>query len=167
MCSTFLSLFQNGSNLVESFLNIIRSYAETPGIFDFKKDQLVHTLQNEKQIQCQTISHISLAKILASKTASIICIWYCNICQIWENFAKSSKQKKHNAVLCVGYYCWGVGGKGAAEQYKYIYHESEVKKNWQNLFEFPNKIFIFHSDNVIFFSIHTLCKQISAIVFQL
>ena len=33
-------MFQNGSNLVESFLNIIRSYAETPGIFDFKKDQL-------------------------------------------------------------------------------------------------------------------------------
>ena len=39
--STFLSLIQNGSNLVESFLNIIRSYAETPGIFDFKKDQLM------------------------------------------------------------------------------------------------------------------------------
>ena len=45
------------------------------------------------------------------KLPVIICIWYCNICQIWENFAKSSKQKKHNAVLCVGYYCWGVGGK--------------------------------------------------------
>ena len=43
MCSTFLSLFQNGSNLVESFLNIIRSYAETPGIFDFKKDQLLYS----------------------------------------------------------------------------------------------------------------------------
>ena len=41
MFSTFFSLFQNGSNLVESFLNIIRSYAETPGIFDFKKDQLM------------------------------------------------------------------------------------------------------------------------------
>ena len=45
------------------------------------------------------------------KLPVIICIWYCNICQIWENFAKSSKQKKHNAVLCVGYYCWGVGWK--------------------------------------------------------
>ena len=45
------------------------------------------------------------------KLPVIICIWYCNICQIWENFAKSSKQKKHNAVLCVGYCCWGVGGK--------------------------------------------------------
>ena len=46
MCSTFLSLFQNGSNLVESFLNIIRSYAETPGIFDFKKDQLITNVGN-------------------------------------------------------------------------------------------------------------------------
>ena len=48
MCSTFLSLFQNGSNLEESFLNIIRSYAETPGIFDFKKDQLTSSRQRIK-----------------------------------------------------------------------------------------------------------------------
>ena len=39
-------MFQNGSNLVESFLNIIRSYAESPGIFDFKKDQLIYILRS-------------------------------------------------------------------------------------------------------------------------
>ena len=35
-----MSLIKNGSNLVESLLNTIWSYAETPGIFDFKKDKL-------------------------------------------------------------------------------------------------------------------------------
>ena len=54
MCSTFLSLFQNGSNLVESFLNIIRSYAETPGIFYFKKDQLM----------CVNVARLEFSQIL-------------------------------------------------------------------------------------------------------
>ena len=41
--STFLSMFQNGSNLVESLLSTIPSYSELPGIFNFQKDRLLIT----------------------------------------------------------------------------------------------------------------------------
>ena len=38
----FFLPYQNGSNLVESLLSTISSFAEIPGIFDFWKDQLLH-----------------------------------------------------------------------------------------------------------------------------
>ena len=37
----FFLPYKNGSNLVESLLSTISSFAEIPGIFDFWKDQLV------------------------------------------------------------------------------------------------------------------------------
>ena len=37
----FFLLYQNGSNVVESLLSTISSFAEIPGIFDFWKDQLL------------------------------------------------------------------------------------------------------------------------------
>ena len=40
----FFLPYQNGSNLVESLLSTISSFAEIPGIFDFWKDQLVNIL---------------------------------------------------------------------------------------------------------------------------
>ena len=39
----FFLPYQNGSNLVESLLSTISSFAEIPGIFDFWKDQLLAT----------------------------------------------------------------------------------------------------------------------------
>ena len=41
MLSTFFSVNQNGSNLVQVLLSNISSYAENPGIFNFFKDSLV------------------------------------------------------------------------------------------------------------------------------
>ena len=41
MPSTFLSMNQNGSNLVQVLLSIFSSYAENPGIFNFFKDSLL------------------------------------------------------------------------------------------------------------------------------
>ena len=73
MCSTFLSLFQNGSNLVESFLNIIRSYAETPGIFDFKKDQLPYILNLREKCEkmiCRKL--ISKVQMFVQKIADLL-----------------------------------------------------------------------------------------------
>ena len=40
----FFLPYQNGSNLVESLLSTISSFAEIPGIFDFWKDQLVYNM---------------------------------------------------------------------------------------------------------------------------